>query len=60
MSLAYNAKNSSVTIEYMVETTGDRFFIPTTGYGDNSDSGTNAQQLAQCQVLSPNGSERVA
>lgn len=57
--MAYNAKNSSISIEYVVATTGDRLFIPTTGYGDNANSGTNAQQLAQCEILSPNGVERV-
>ena len=38
-------------VEYMVSTTNDRLFIPTTGYGDNSDDGTTAQQLAQCKTL---------
>ena len=59
MSMAYNAKNSSVTIDYLVATTGDRWFIPTTGQGDNPNAGTTAQQLAQCQILSPLGVERV-
>lgn len=39
------------SISYVVGTTGDRLFIPTTGYGDNSDSGTSAQQLDQCIAL---------
>ena len=61
MSMAYNP--SSVAFEktlYVVETTGDQFFIPTTGRGDNPDSGTMAQRLAQCQLLSPDGEETVA
>lgn len=39
------------SISYVVSTTGDRWFIPTTGYGDNADSGTTAQQLSQCTAL---------
>ena len=58
--MAYDAKATSVTIEYVVGTTLDRFFIPTTGYGDNPNAGSTAQQLAQCQILSPTGTERVA
>lgn len=50
---------TTMTVSYMVETTGDRWFIPTTGYGDNSNSGTTAQQLTQCQALSPFGEEQV-
>ena len=51
MGLAYNPKNRTVTTEYVVATTGDQWFIPTTGYGDNAGSGTGAQRLAQCQAL---------
>ena len=48
----YDPSDRSIsTVQYVVGTTGDRFFIPTTGYGDNPDAGTNAQQLAQTQVL---------
>lgn len=47
------------SVQYVVAKTGDRFFIPTTGYGDNPNAGTNAQQLAQCQLLSPEGVELV-
>ena len=51
MGLAYNPKSRSVTTEYVVATTGDPWFIPTTGYGDNAGAGTKAQRLAQCQTL---------
>ena len=47
------------SVQYAVATTGDRWFIPTTGYGDNPDAGTKAQQLAQCQLLAPEGVEVV-
>jgi len=62
MPLAYNPGSSTpaiTSIEYVVDTTGDRLFIPTTGYGDNPNAGTTAQQLAQCQILSPLAVERV-
>ena len=36
---------------YVTNAETDRWFVPTTGYGDNADSGTTAQQLAQCQVM---------
>ena len=63
MPMAYNPGSASPaieSIEYVVGTTGDRFFIPTTGQGDNANAGTTAQQLAQCKILSPLGVEKVA
>ena len=36
---------------YVTNASTDRWFIPTTGYGDNPDSGTTAQQLTQCQTM---------
>ena len=51
MGLAYNPKNRTVTTKYVVATTGDNWFQPTTGFGDNANSGTKAQRLAQCQVV---------
>lgn len=61
MPLAYDPSNNSVvSVSYVVQTTGDRLFIPTTGQGDNPNSGTTAQQLAQCQTLAPLGVEEVA
>ena len=60
MSIIYNPSNTNFERTlYAVETTGDQFFIPTTGRGDNPDSGTMAQRLAQCQLLSPDGEEVV-
>ena len=47
------------SVEYVVAATGDRWFIPNTGYGDNPNAGTKAQQLAQCQLMSPEGVELV-
>ena len=61
MSIIYDPSNINFTQTlYVVETTGDQFFQPTTGFGDNADSGTTAQRLAQCQRLNPNGNEEVA
>lgn len=51
---AYDPSDLVTTTNYIVTTTGDRFFIPF-----NSDAAT-ADQLAQCQTLSPNGVEEVA
>ena len=36
---------------YVTNAQTDRWFVPTTGYGDNPDSGTTAQQLTQCQTI---------
>ena len=36
---------------YVTAAANDRWFIPTTGYGDNPDSGTMAQQLDQCELM---------
>jgi len=52
MPLAYNPSNRTLSkVQYMVNTTGDQWFIPTTGYGDNPDSGTTAQRLDACEML---------
>lgn len=61
MTIIYDpsAINFASTL-YVVEATGDQFFVPTTGQGDNADSGTMAQRLAQCQTMNPNGVEEVA
>ena len=49
MSIIYNPKPASrandFQIEYMVNTTGDRWFIP---YNDNA---STADQLAQCKKM---------
>ena len=61
MSMKFNPASSSISaIDYLVSTTGDQFFPVTTGFGDNPDSGTMAQRLAACKVLSPKGAEKVA
>ena len=36
---------------YVTAAEDDQWFIPTTGRGDNPNSGTMAQRLAQCQVM---------
>jgi len=36
---------------YVTGDANDRWFIPTTGRGDNPDSGTMAQQLDACEML---------
>lgn len=53
MGLAYNPSNRTLSkVQYMVSTTGDQWFIPTTGYGDTPGSGTTAQRLTACKVMS--------
>ena len=36
---------------YPTKAETDRWFIPTTGFGDNPNAGTTAQQLAQCKEM---------
>ena len=36
---------------YVTAASGNEWFIPTTGYGDNPDSGTMAQRLDACEEL---------
>lgn len=36
---------------YVTGAKDDQWFIPTTGFGDNPDSGTMAQRLAQCKEM---------
>jgi hypothetical protein len=43
-----------LTVEYMVKTTGDRFFIPS-----NDDVVATVTELDQCKALSPDGVEVV-
>lgn len=53
MAMAYNPSNRTLSkVIYHVSTTGDEWFTPTTGYGDNPNSGTTAQRLAACKLLS--------
>jgi hypothetical protein len=60
--MAYNPKNSSVTINYVVKKTGDPFFlagtIDTQQFAKYSDYITHA--WGSCQELSPKGVEKVA
>ena len=64
MGLGYNVNH---TVQYMVNTTGDRLFIPANGPAidkENSGDGMTeeqsmAEQLAFCQNLSPEGVEVV-
>lgn len=53
--MAYDPKASSVTIDYVVKTTGDPFFR--TAYPDPYNK---AGSLAECKKLSPKGVEKVA
>ena len=57
--MASNRTPAFQSVQYAVAATGDRWFIPTTGYGDNPNAGTKAQQLAQCQLMAPEGVELV-
>ena len=43
-----------LTVEYMVNKTGDNFFIPS-----NKDVEASVAELAQCKALSPDGVEVV-
>jgi hypothetical protein len=43
-----------LTVEYMVKTTGDTFFIPS-----NKDVVASVTELDQCKALSPDGVEVV-
>lgn len=52
---SYDPKTTTVTTEYVVKTTGDRFFIP--AYPEVH---TTAADLASCKALSPKGVEKVA
>ena len=36
---------------YVTAANTDQWFIPTTGRGDNADSGTMAQRLDQCEQM---------
>ena len=36
---------------YVTENSTDQWFIPTTGFGDNPNSGTMAERLAACEEL---------
>lgn len=53
--MPYNPTSSGLTVEYLVETTGDRFFIPV-----NAPEASMANQRAQCLKVAPNGTEKVA
>jgi len=46
---------SGLTVEYVVKTAGDRWFIPV-----NAPTATKAQQVTQCGKLSPDGKQVVA
>ena len=52
---SYDPKTSTVILEYVVKTTGNRFFIP--AYPEVH---TTAGDLASCKALSPKGAEKVA
>jgi len=51
----YDPKTSTAIPQYVVKTTGDRFFIP--AYPDPH---AKVGDLAQCKLLSPKGVEKVA
>jgi len=36
---------------YVTAASTDQWFVPTTGRGDNPDSGTMAQRLDQCETM---------
>ena len=61
MTMAFNAKASSVQIDYKVNTTGDAWFQPTVASSDSPDyTVVKAEAVTACQVLSPTGVESVA
>ncbi len=49
----YDPSDVVVSLEYSVSSTGDRLFIPVNSIASMAD------QLTQCQVVSPNGTEVV-
>ena len=51
MALSYDPSNRDYQVEYAVNATGDQFFIPYSGKGDNPNSGTKAERLAACKAL---------
>ena len=55
MALGYDPKTTTVVPQYVVKTTGDRFFIP--AYPEPH---TKVGDLAQCKKLNPKGVELVA
>ena len=55
MALGYNPKSSTAIPNYVVKTTGDRFFTP--AYPNPH---TKVGDLASCKALSPKGVEQVA
>ena len=55
MAFGYNPGTTLVVPQYVVKTTGDRFFMP--AYPEIH---TKAADLAQCKLLSPKGVEKVA
>jgi hypothetical protein len=60
--MAYNPKTSSVSIEYVVKTSGDPWFVPGNeerAFDDTDNDWLQAKALA-CQILSPKGVELVA
>ena len=50
---SYDPKNVTVVDKYVVNQSGDRWFIPV------NDEETMSQQLDQCEELSPTGEEIV-
>ncbi|KZR87242.1 hypothetical protein MITS9509_01093 [Synechococcus sp. MIT S9509] len=61
--MQYDPSASSVTIDYVVKTTGDVWFEANVGNSDSpnySDETTKIAALAACANLSPNGAEFVA
>ena len=55
MAFAYNPSTTTVVPNYVVKTTGDRFFAP--AYPNPH---TKVGDLASCKLLSPKGVEKVA
>jgi hypothetical protein len=49
----YDPSDVSHSIDYTVKTKGDRWFIPI-----NAPTAATADQLAQCQVISPSGAAK--
>ena len=52
MSIGYKPKERTLTTEYIVPTTGDRFFVPV-----NAPDATMSNQLAECQKVIGTGKD---
>ena len=51
MPLGFTRTPAFSNVLYVTAAENDQWFIPTTGRGDNPNSGTMAQRLDQCETM---------